>query len=105
MKQREDEKAAREQQLLLAHMEREASERSCEERESQREMRHQDFMMMMVTGSKSPSSSISSPSPPSSLSVFPATYPTSVVTPSKGDKSKKKEDDDDAIEHAIAREM
>eukprot|EP00957_Ditylum_brightwellii_P150172 11435862-Ditylum_brightwellii.AAC.2 len=37
LKQREDEKAAREQQLLLAHIECKASESSHKERESQRE--------------------------------------------------------------------
>eukprot|EP00957_Ditylum_brightwellii_P162394 12366222-Ditylum_brightwellii.AAC.1 len=108
MKQREDEKAAREQQLLLACMEREVSECSCKEYESQRERRHQDFMMMMmmmmmVTCSKSSSSSISTPSPPSSLSVSPSTSPSNFVTPSKrGDESKN--DDDYSIECAIARE-
>eukprot|EP00957_Ditylum_brightwellii_P105904 8077192-Ditylum_brightwellii.AAC.1 len=47
MKQRENEKAMREQQLLLDCMGREASERSYKEHESQRERQHQDFMMMI----------------------------------------------------------
>eukprot|EP00957_Ditylum_brightwellii_P057138 4330081-Ditylum_brightwellii.AAC.1 len=75
MKQREDKKAAREQQMHLARMEREASEQACKERETQRERHHQDFIMMMmivmVTGTKSPSPTISSPSPPSSHFVLP----------------------------------
>eukprot|EP00957_Ditylum_brightwellii_P120936 9223516-Ditylum_brightwellii.AAC.1 len=74
MKQREDKKTAREQQMHLAHMERKATEQVRKERESQRERRHQDFMMMMmmvVTGPKSPTPSISS------------TPPSNFVTPTK----------------------
>eukprot|EP00957_Ditylum_brightwellii_P146532 11155928-Ditylum_brightwellii.AAC.1 len=75
MKQREDEKAAREQQMHLACMECKATEQTCKEHESQRERRHQDFMMMMmmmmVTGSKSLTPSISS------------TPPSNFVTPTK----------------------
>eukprot|EP00957_Ditylum_brightwellii_P098673 7516670-Ditylum_brightwellii.AAC.1 len=86
MKQREDKKAAREQQMHFARMECKASEQVHKEREMQRERRYQDFMMMimmMVTDTKSPLLSISSPSLLSSLSVSP-------VTLSKGDESKKK---------------
>eukprot|EP00957_Ditylum_brightwellii_P012904 974980-Ditylum_brightwellii.AAC.2 len=72
MKQRADEKASREQQMLLACMEHKATEQARKECESQREMHHQDFMMMMVTGAKSPVSSILS----SSTSNF--------ITPTKG---------------------
>eukprot|EP00957_Ditylum_brightwellii_P042792 3240115-Ditylum_brightwellii.AAC.1 len=53
---------------------------------------------MMVTGSKSPSSSFSSPSPFTS----PSTSPSSFVTPSKGDESKNK--NDDALEREFSRE-
>mmetsp|Transcript_33060 Transcript_33060/g.48509 ORF Transcript_33060/g.48509 Transcript_33060/m.48509 type:complete len:248 (+) Transcript_33060:515-1258(+) len=88
MKQREDEKAVREQQMHLACMERNATERARKERESQRERRHKDFMMMMimVTGSKSPIPSIS-PTPPSNF-----------VTPTQ------KVAEEDKLEEDIAKE-
>eukprot|EP00957_Ditylum_brightwellii_P100388 7652003-Ditylum_brightwellii.AAC.1 len=62
------------------------------------------MMMMMVTDSKSPSSSISSPSLPSFLSVSPSTSPSSFIMQIKGDESKHKNNDNDALEHASARE-
>eukprot|EP00957_Ditylum_brightwellii_P212121 15366991-Ditylum_brightwellii.AAC.2 len=80
-------------------MEHEVTERTCKECELQRERCHQDFMMMMiimVTGAKSPSLSISLPSPSSSPSIF--------ISPTKGDEAKN-EDDDDALEREIAKEM
>eukprot|EP00957_Ditylum_brightwellii_P178295 13579558-Ditylum_brightwellii.AAC.1 len=48
MCQWEDDKAAREQQLLMACMERELSERAREDQEECRDCRHQDFMMMTM---------------------------------------------------------
>eukprot|EP00957_Ditylum_brightwellii_P113960 8687713-Ditylum_brightwellii.AAC.1 len=81
MKQREDKKASREQQMLIVHMECKATEQAYTKRKTQRERHHQDFMMMMmmimimVTGAKSPVSSISSPS------SFPS---FNLVTPTKG---------------------
>eukprot|EP00957_Ditylum_brightwellii_P095981 7312866-Ditylum_brightwellii.AAC.1 len=64
MRQQEEDKAAREQQLLMACIERELAERACKDWEEQRDCCHQDFimMMMMVTGSKPASVSRSSPS-------------------------------------------
>eukprot|EP00957_Ditylum_brightwellii_P097685 7440469-Ditylum_brightwellii.AAC.1 len=89
MKQREEEKADRDQQMHLVRMERNATEQACKERESQRERHHQDFMMMMmvmVTGSKSPKPSIS-PFPPSNF-----------LTPTK------KVVEEDKLEEDIAKE-
>eukprot|EP00957_Ditylum_brightwellii_P196745 14990153-Ditylum_brightwellii.AAC.1 len=92
MKQREDEKALREQQILLACMECKATEQAHKEHESQRERHHQDFMMMvmvmLVTGAKSPVSSISS----LSSSKF--------ITPTKGAAT-----EEDELEKEIAKEM
>jgi hypothetical protein len=91
MKQREDKKAAIEQQMHLACMECKATGQARKERESQRERRHKDFMMMMmmmmmVTGSKSPTPSISS------------TLPSNFVTPAK------KVAEEDKLEEDIAKE-
>eukprot|EP00957_Ditylum_brightwellii_P210783 15365392-Ditylum_brightwellii.AAC.1 len=117
VKQRKDNKAAREQHIILSQMEREAKERACKEREVQLKGRHQDFMtMMMVTGVKSPStvaslsSSFESPSKPNASPMH--STPTSTTTMISAvlddshfqDGKKKKNCNFDAMEKQIAEE-
>eukprot|EP00957_Ditylum_brightwellii_P133524 10179680-Ditylum_brightwellii.AAC.1 len=54
MKQRKDNKATKEQQLLIACMKCKSNGRAREEQEVQQEPRHQDFMMMMMVTSAKP---------------------------------------------------
>eukprot|EP00957_Ditylum_brightwellii_P135712 10349548-Ditylum_brightwellii.AAC.1 len=106
MKQREDSKATREQQLLIVCMEHKSSKMAREEQE--------DFMitvMMMVTGAKPtvpvPTSTLLSnglvtptKSPVQSVSSPEGTASTAVSGTSVEDK-----EDDDEIEQKIAEEM
>eukprot|EP00957_Ditylum_brightwellii_P199177 15183069-Ditylum_brightwellii.AAC.1 len=75
-KQRDEERANREQQMLLDRIERKANDRAHKEWELQREHCHQDFMMMvmmmMVTGNKAPQSSASMLNSPYLVSSVPS---------------------------------